>query len=192
MAIEDIFRALEEQADEECRMILEGAKAQAKGIEGEAREEAKRIRDRRVEVADASVRARAQHLLNAARLENRKATAAAKDDGVEGVFTDAGRQLAALRGTPEYERVFRFLAEEALRGVEGEVVVRVAPADAKLAATVLAEMGHKGEVEADLDTTGGLTVVSNNGTVIRRNTFEDRILKARPLVQSQISETLFA
>src|SRR5450759_3733095 len=169
MAIEDIFRALEEQADEECRMILEGAKAQAKGIEEEAREEAKRIRDRRVEVADVSVRARAQHLLNAARLENRKATAAAKDDGVEGVF-----------------------AEAALNGVEGGVVVRVAASDAKLATATLAELGHKGEVEADLDTTGGLVVVSNGGTVIRRNTFEDRVLKARPLVQSQISETLFA
>lgn len=192
MAIEDIFRALEEQADEECRMILEGAKAQAKAIEEEAREEAKRIRDRRVEVADASVRARAQHLLNAARLENRKATAAAKDDGVEGVFIEAGRQLAALRGTPEYERIFRKLADEALADVSGDVVVHVAAADAKLATTVLAESGHKGEVEGDLDTTGGLVVVSNNGTVIRRNTFEDRILKARPLVQSQISETLFA
>lgn len=192
MAIEDIFRALEEQADEECRMILEGAKAQAKGIEEEAREEAKRIRDRRVEVADVSVRARAQHLLNAARLENRKATAAAKDDGVEGVFAEAGRQLAALRGTPEYERIFHGFAEEALNGVEGEVVVRVAASDAKLATATLAELGHKGEVEADLSTTGGLVVVSNGGTVIRRNTFEDRVLKARPLVQSQISETLFA
>lgn len=192
MAIEDIFRALEEQADEECRMILEGAKAQAKGIEEDAREEAKRIRDRRVEVADASVRARAQHLLNAARLENRKATAAAKDDGVEGVFSEAGRQLAALRGTPEYERIFRKLADEALAGVVGDVVVHVAAADAKLATTVLAELGHKGEVEGDLDTTGGLVVVSNGTTIIRRNTFEDRILKARPLVQSQISETLFA
>ena len=192
MAIEDIFRALEEQADEECRMILEGAKAQAKAIEEEAREEAKRIRDRRVEVADASVRARAQHLLNAARLENRKATAAAKDSGVEGVFSEAGRQLAALHDTPEYERIFHRLAEEALNGVEGDVVVRVSPADANLAVATLTDLGRKGEVEADLDTSGGVTVVSNGGTVIRRNTFEDRIHKARPLVQSRISETLFA
>lgn len=192
MAIEDIFRALEVQADEECRMILEGAKAQAKAIEEEARDESKRIRDRRVEVADVSVRARAQHLLNAARLENRKATAAAKDGGVEGVFAEAGRQLAGLRGTSEYERIFRSLAEEALSGAEGDVVVRVDPADAKLANATLADSGRKGVVEADLDTSGGLTVVSNGGTVIRRNTFEDRIHKARPLVQSQISETLFA
>src|SRR5450759_4767448 len=192
MAIEDIFRALEEQADEECRMILEGAKAQAKGIEEEAREEAKRIRDRRVEVADASVRARAQHLLNAARLENRKATAAAKDDGVEGVFNEAGRQLAALRGTPEYERICRKLADEALAGVVGDVVVHVAAADAKLATTVLAELGHKGEVEGDLDTTGGLVVVSNGTTIIRRNTVEDPNLKAGPLLQAQVPGALVA
>lgn len=192
MAIEDIFRALEVQADEECRLILEGAKAQAKAIEEEARDESKRIRDRRVEVADVSVRARAQHLLNAARLENRKATAAAKDGGVEGVFAEASRQLAGLRGTPEYERIFRSLAEEALSGAEGDVVVRVDPADIKLANATLAESGRKGEVEGDLESSGGLTVVSNGGTVIRRNTFEDRIHKARPLVQSQISETLFA
>ena len=86
MAIEDIFRALEVQADEECRMILEGAKAQAKAIEEEARDESKRIRDRRVEVADVSVRARAQHLLNAARLENRKATAAATGESICSTF----------------------------------------------------------------------------------------------------------
>lgn len=192
MAIEDIFRALEVQADEECRLILEGAKAQAKAIEEGARDESKRIRDHRVEVADVSVRARAQHLLNAARLANRKATAAAKDGGVEGVFAEAGRQLAGLRGTREYERIFRSLAEEALNGAEGDVVVRVDPADATLAIAILADGGWRGEVEADLHTIGGITVVSNGGTVIRRNTFEDRIHKARPLVQSQISETLFA
>ncbi len=50
MAIEDIFRALEEQADAECKEVLDNAKVQADAILAEAREEAEAIRRRRLEL----------------------------------------------------------------------------------------------------------------------------------------------
>ena len=56
MAIEDIFRALEEQADRDCRDILDGAKATAKSIDADAKAEAETIKADKLAVADADLR----------------------------------------------------------------------------------------------------------------------------------------
>lgn len=190
MAIEDIFRALEEQADQEIEQILRTAKLQAKTIEQEAREEADRITQARIAAVEETTRARAAKTVNAARLESRRDLAAVRDEAVDRVFSEAAKRLAALRGTPEYERIFRKLAEEALAGVEGECELRVAPADEALARAVAAELGVDCTVAPTLDTAGGLEVASHGGRVVRKNTFESRLAKVRGLAQAKVAEVL--
>lgn len=190
MAIEDIFRALEEQADAEVSQILHAATVQADAVEHEARDEADRITGARVEAADHAVRTKATKAVNAARLQVRRDLAEVRDNAVDAVFTEATKRLAAMRGTAEYERVFAALAKEAFTSVDAECDVQVAPADAALAKKVMDELGMKGTVSPTLDTIGGLVVSTHDGRVVRRNTFESRMQKARSVAGAKVAEVL--
>jgi len=190
MAIEDIFKALEEQADAEIEEILRVAKLQAKTIEQEAREEADRITQARVASADEAVRIRVAKTVNAARMESRRNLAAVRDQAVDRVFAEAATKLAALRGTPEYEGVFKALTAEALTGADGECELLVAPPDEALARTVAGELGIACTVAPALETIGGLAVSLHEGRVMRRNTFESRLAKVRGLAQAKVAEVL--
>jgi vacuolar-type H+-ATPase subunit E/Vma4 len=190
MAIEDIFRALEEQADAEIAEILRVAELQAKAIENEAREEAERITQGRVAAASEAAQAKANKMVNAARLEAKRRLAAVREAAADEVFAEAARRLAAMRGTKEYEAVFRALAEEALAGVDGPCEMHVAPEDAKLAAETVKALGADCTVVSSDDTIGGLTVTYDGGRVVRRNTFESRLAKVRELASAQVAEVL--
>ncbi len=190
MAIEDIFRALEEQADAECSEILRVAEAQAASIKEEARREADRIKAQKLAAIEDVVKAKAGKTLNAAKLENKKALAAVRDRAVEGVFDDALGKLGKMRGTAEYEKVFKALADEALTGVSGECEVLVDPADVALAEKVAASIAGGCTVKADSTVAGGLVVTMHGGRITRRNTFESRLAKVRTLAQSRVAEIL--
>lgn len=190
MAIEDIFKALEEQADAEVNHILHVATVQSDAVEHEARDEAERITGAKIEAADHAVRTKATKAVNAARLQVKRDLAEVRDHAVDAVFAEAKERLAAMRGTAEYERVFAALAKEALVGMDSECEVQVAPADAELAKKVIAELGVTGTVVPTLDTIGGLVVSAHGGRVVRRNTFESRMLKARTVAGARVAEVL--
>ena len=190
MAIEDIFRALEEQADAECAELIHIAETQAASITEEARLEADKIKQRKMDAVADIVRSKAGKTLNAARLENKKELAAVRDEAVEKVFSTAASALAGVRSTPRYEGVFKALAEEALAGVEGECTVLVDPADAALAEKTLKSMNVECTLSPTISTAGGLVVSTVGGRVLRRNTFEARLAKARSLAQAQVAGIL--
>jgi vacuolar-type H+-ATPase subunit E/Vma4 len=179
MAIEDILRALDEQADSDCRTLVEHAKQQAKSILADAKAEADRVQAAKVGSTETQVRSRAVQIVNAAKIERRRRVSAAQDAGVDKVYSDAGAVLAGSRGTKEYETI-------------GDVSIQVAPDDVALAKTVMADLGLKGEVDSSAKILGGLTVISSAGRVYRRNTFDDRLAKVRKHVQSEVAEILFA
>jgi vacuolar-type H+-ATPase subunit E/Vma4 len=192
MAIEDILRALDEQADSDCRALVENAKEQAKSITTAAKAEADRIRDAKVAATQLQARSRAAQILNAAKLERRRQIAAAQDAGFERVYAEAGASMAKSRGKKEYETLFRALAQEAADRVTGDVVVQVAPEDAALASKVMSDLGLTAQIDASAAVLGGLTLISAGGRVYRRNTLDSRLAKVRKQVQPEVSEILFA
>lgn len=190
MAIEDIFRALEEQADAECTEILRVAEAQASSIRDEAHREAERTKAQKLAAIEDVVVSKVGKTINAARLENRKALAAVRDSAVEHAFSGALERLGTMRSTADYERVFRKLAEETFVGVTGECDALVDPADVALAEKVVKAINPTCVVKPELSTAGGLIAVTVGGKVTRRNTFESRLDKARTLAQAQVAEIL--
>jgi vacuolar-type H+-ATPase subunit E/Vma4 len=190
MAIEDIFRALEEQADFEVNQILHSATVQSDSIEREAREEAERITQARIASAEEAVRTKAAKSVNAARLQVRRDQAAVRDAAVDDVFGLAARNLAAMHGTKEYERIFAALAREALAGVDSECMIQVLPGDAALAEKVASELGARATVDPSLEGLGGIVVSTHGGRVVRRNTFESRLQKVRVAAGAKVAEVL--
>lgn len=191
MAIEDIFRALEEQADAECQSVLDNAKSQADAIMAEAREEADGIRQRRLERAEAAVRSKTMQMVNAAKLENRRKTAAIKEQAIGDVFDAAAERLAKYRDASGYQQTFKGLLEEALVGVDGDVEVEVDARDREMAEAVLKEAGVPFSV-IETQSAGGVAVVAGGGRIYRRNTFSDRLAKVRQRSQATVSEILFS
>jgi len=190
MAIEDIFRALEEQADDEVNRILHAATVQADAVEHEARDEAERITGAKIQAADVAVQSKAAKAVNAARLQVKRDLAQVRDSAVEASFEEAAKRLAAMRGTPEYERVFAGLAKEACAGLDTECEIQVVPADAELARKVATDLGITFTVSPTLDSIGGLVVSTYGGRVVRRNTFETRLQKASVVAGTQVAEVL--
>lgn len=192
MAIEDIFIALEEQGEQVSREALDAAREQARGIKEDAEEQGKLIRKTRTDAAREHAVLRTTRAVNSARLEGRRAVAGVKERAIVQSFDEAIDALASLRKTPEYPGLFRDLAREAVAGLTGDVTFVVDPADEALAREVFAELGLNGGVDASASTHGGLTVLSQGGHMIRRNTLEDRVAKYRLYGQSEISEVLSA
>jgi len=192
MGLEDIFRALEEQAAKDSDAVLAEARAHADSIIEEAEHEAARSRDRHVEEAQRSARSRSAQELNSAKLDARKKIAAVKERAVREVFDRALDELAKARSDSGYAEAFSRLADEALEGVSGEFSVLVDPADLEVAKSVLASKGISAEVRGDLAAAGGLVISTEGGRVMRRNTLEDRLEKLRGLAQADVAEILFS
>lgn len=191
MALEDIFRALEEQADKDSEAVLTEARAHASAIVEEAELAAARTRDEHVEQAGKAARARSAQDINSARLETRKQLAGVKERAVSVVFDDALVDLAKVRSGADYPEVFARLADEAVEGVSTQFALLVDPADADLAAAYLAKKGLTAEIRPALATAGGVVVAFDNDRVMRRNTLEDRLDKLRGLAQAEVAEILF-
>ena len=192
MALEDIFRALEEQAEQECQQILEDARYQAETIAQEAQEQAEEIRLKLVGDAEKASRLKASQSVNSSRLESKKKVAALKQDAVAGVFDKVLSEAEALRGSDAYPATFKALLTEAMQGVEGEVEILVDSTDVELAKRALDEIGVSAEVKPDISTTGGVVVVTGGGRIMRRNTVEDRLENVQQLIQADVAEILFS
>ncbi len=192
MALEDIFRALDQQADDECEQILQEARDHADVIAADAEAQAESIRAAHVAEVEKNTRARASQGVNAARLEARKRVAGVKQRAVERAFERATEKLREVRATGRYPDVFAALTREAVAGVNGDFSVVVDPADADLARSVLSQIGATGTVETKLSTTGGLVVDTSGGRIVRRNTLEDRLQKVRELDQAAVAERIFS
>lgn len=191
MALEDIFRALEEQAEKDSEAVLTEARAHAAAIIEEAETTAARTRDDHVEQAGKAARARSAQDLNSARLEARKQLAGVKERAVTAVFDDALVDLSKVRAGADYADIFARLADEAVEGSAAGFALLVDPADADLAAAYLTKKGLTAEVRPALATAGGVVVAFDNDRVMRRNTLEDRLEKLRGLAQADVAEILF-
>ena len=192
MALEDIFRALDEQADKEVEDILATARAQADAIVADAEEQAAGICSACVEHTESAMQRKAAKRTNAARLEGKKKVASVKEAAVSDAFDQAAEQLASLRSRDTYPVVFKALVSEAVAGVSGDMVLLVDPADEALARQTLGELGVDAEVRTEITTSGGVAVLTGNGRIMRRNTLEDRLDKVRHSIQSDVAEILFS
>lgn len=192
MALEDIFRALEEQAEQECERILADARDHADAILVDAQDQASELRDTKVGDAERVVRSKASQKLNSARLENKKRVAAVKEEAVRAAFGAALQKLAGVRSSSDYPAIFKALLQEAVGDLTGELEVRVDPADEVLVGKVLAELGVSATVSPTLSTSGGVVVATHGGRILRRNTLEDRLDKVTQLIGADVAEIMFS
>jgi len=191
MAIEDILKALDEQADTETAAVLDEAREHASLIVEEGQREAQQIHDGFTRQVERVANADAGKVVNAARLEAKMIVSSVKGDGVAAVFDEAGSRLSKTRDG-DYPSLFSALASEALGGMEGAVTIKVSASDGSLAQAAAGSAGLPATIEPTLETAGGLIVEAQGGRVIRRNTLEDRLERCRQMIQADVAKVLFS
>ncbi len=191
MAINDILSTLDDQAQADCEAIVGEAREHAKLIVEEAERQAQQIHDTFVNQVERVAKLNASKQVNAARLESKMTVSSVKGDGLTAVFDDAEKQLFSARDAG-YDALFAALAAEALEDVSGPVTIRVTAKDVGLAQKAASDAGLSADVVGDLDTAGGLVVETGGGKIVRRNTLEDRLSRARQFVRADVAAVLFS
>jgi len=171
---------------------LKTAGAQADSIIGEAAEQEKAICAQHIEAAGQNMRVAASKKRNAARVAAQKRLAVTKEAAITRVFEAAASELSLIRQADGYETLFKVLLEEALDGASGVPTILVDPRDRELAQTIVDASGRGGEVRPEITTDGGVMVVFGDGRILRRNTLEDRLQKAKQQAQATVVEILFS
>ena len=127
-----------------------------------------------------------------ARLGRFTRVSSVKGDAVVDVISAAEERLPEIRTAGGYDALFAALAAEAFAGLDGDVVVHVAPEDANRAARAAAATSLAATVDPTLKTAGGLVVEAHGGRIIRRNTLEDRLERTRQMIQAEVAKVLFS
>ena len=186
MALEDILRAIELEAEEERGQILAEAERDIEAIAEGVREDAARIqaevrRDRRErELVET------QRIILRARADADRRMRACREDIYVRALDRARSRLGAIRTSPAYPSVFRSLLDEALASLAAAEVVQVDPRDVAIVAEIGSGCSPPLCVASDIETWGGVVVGTSDGRAVR-NTLEERLERADPFLRSIVA-----
>jgi vacuolar-type H+-ATPase subunit E/Vma4 len=182
MALADLLRAIEAEADAERARAERETAAAAAAIVARAREEAGALEAALTAGPETEARAEAVQLRALARLDASSALRSAREDAFGSVLTGIRETLAALRGTDAYPALLEALLAESRAALPSARELRVDRRDADLATALAAGL----DVKLTLDTWGGLELASDDGRTIR-NTLEERLANAEPLLRRRFA-----
>jgi len=185
MALEDLLRAIEDEADEE-RLLADRAKsAAATAIVEAARQEAAAVEAELTRAPEREALAEAEGERAQARLQAVDTVRVAREAAFVSLLDRIRDELAALRGSDGYPAVFRALLGESRAALPEGRLLRVDRRDADLAASLAGDL----QVVATLDTWGGVELAGDDGRTIR-NTLEERLVNADPLLRGRFAQWL--
>ena len=185
MAEERFLEALGAQAEQEMEEITARAGEAAERIREEALREAGRRRAVRLRLAESEARGVRARIVNAARLEARKTVLSALHDLVEQAIEKLLTETLALRNREDYRQIVEKLLDECSLSAGSRVLCSVE--DGSLVKSIVEDRGLDISVEEHGDPGTGIVVISGDGTFIQRNTFSERIRRARPRIAMAVA-----
>jgi vacuolar-type H+-ATPase subunit E/Vma4 len=183
MALADLLRAIEAEANAERARTERETAAEAAAIVEQARDDAGVLEAALTAAPETEARAEAVQMLALARLDASSAVRSAREDAFASLLTGIRETLAALRGTDAYPALLEALLAESRAALPGARELRVDRRDSDLALPLADGLG----VEFTLDTWGGLELASDDGRTIR-NTLEERLANAEPLLRRRFAQ----
>jgi vacuolar-type H+-ATPase subunit E/Vma4 len=187
MALTDLLRAIEADADAERALADRATAAEADAIVERARREAQALEAELATTPEQPARAEAERLRALARLEAVEASRSAGEAAFAATLAGVRAELAGVRGMDGYPALFRALLAESRAALPAARELRVDPRDMEFAASLAGGL----DVRPTLDTWGGLELASDDGRIIR-NTLEERLANAEPLLRRRFARRLWA
>ncbi len=185
MTEERFLDSLGEQAEREMAEISAAAGAEVRRIREEAQREARRRSSERIGFARREAQRVRSRIVNTARLEGRKTVLTALHKVVDGTVEKLIEASRRLRDRDDYGTIFQCLLDECLLN-DGDRLI-CSRADSGLARSLIARRGPVLEVEVHDEGGTGLIVISSDGTFIQRNTFKERIRRARNAITERVA-----
>jgi vacuolar-type H+-ATPase subunit E/Vma4 len=185
MALDDLLRAIQADADADRARAADDAAAAAADVIERARRDANALE---TELADAGVaqgHAAAARERALARLDAAASIRSARENAFVSLVSGIRAELAAVRDTPAYPELFHALVAESRAALPSAVVLRVDPRDVDLASGV----AYGIRVEPTLDSWGGVELASDDGRTVR-NTLEERLANAELLLRQRLAQGL--
>ena len=194
MALEDILRAMEEQAGTEVVRIKTQAENEASAIAAKAEEEAREIKARHLAGSDLLGRLQNERarLLNEAKRVALHRLMATRESLLGEAFGAAEAQLTRLREKPEYPEYLARLTQEVVGELGRELRILVDARDAGLMRRITAQLGVEAEISTGLNSRGGLEATTPDGRIGVVNTVEARLKRAEGYLRREIASLLFA
>ncbi|WP_445189172.1 hypothetical protein ACTXG6_19145 [Pseudonocardia sp. Cha107L01] len=184
MALDDLLRAIEVEADEERLLADRERSAAAAAIVAAAKQEAAAV-EAQLAGAPEGAAAEAERERALARLLAADTVRVAREEAFVSLLGRIREELAALRESDGYPAVFRALVGQSRAALPQGQVLRVDHRDAILAA----EMAGDLQVDATLDSWGGVELAGDDGRTIR-NTLEERLVNADQLLRGRFAHWL--
>jgi vacuolar-type H+-ATPase subunit E/Vma4 len=185
MALADLLGAIEAEADAERARAHSQAAAAAATLVERARRDANALEADLADAGAADGDAAAGHERALARLDASAAMRSAREEAFVSLVTGIRAELAAARETSAYPTLFEALVAECRTALPSARELRIDPRDAGLAGALARGL----RVEPVLDTWGGVELASDDGRVIR-NTLEERLTNAEPLLRERLAQRL--
>jgi V/A-type H+-transporting ATPase subunit E len=190
MKEKEFFSSLGDQADTEIGRIAGEADEKSALILKEAEEEARLYREERLRLARADADTLKARTMNAACLEAKKAVLLSQHRIIEEALDLLREELKKLPLREDYRDLMEHLFGECFI-VDGSRLL-CPNGDRVLLEEFALRRGRSLSIEESDIPLGGLVVSSPDGLFVQRNTFEDRIAKARPRLAREIASRVFA
>lgn len=209
MALDNILRALETEANCQVEEINQAAWAKLESIRHQAQIEADTVRQQHRAAIKAPLQAEQARILNRARLEALRLVMNAREEGLKAAVEAAANCLADVPGSSVYPELLRKLTLEAVDALGSGVTLRfhVHSRDLELMQGIIDELGLPAVVVGSLeqeseaaylvsgascDPIGGLVACTNpDERISLDNTLAARLQRAVTFHRSKIAETLF-
>jgi V/A-type H+-transporting ATPase subunit E len=133
-----------------------------------------------------------RQIIGAAELDARNAQLRSLEDAVNAAFDLAAKQVSTVSGASQ-EKVLASLIQEGLDVIGPRATVSCALKDRKAVSSAIRKLGSKAKLSLDgreIDTIGGVTLTTPDGTVRFDNTFEARLERMRPTLRKAIATIL--
>ncbi|MPZ83617.1 MAG: hypothetical protein GEV28_25790 [Actinophytocola sp.] len=185
MALDDLLRAIEVEAEEERLRADREKAATAAAIVDAARRAAAAVKAELTTAPEAESLAAAERVRAMARLRAADTVRVAREEAYASLLGRVREELSALRGSPSYPAVFGALLDESRAALPNARELRVDRRDADLAGSMAGDL----RVAAVLDTWGGVELAGDDGRTVR-NTLEERLANADLLLRGRFAQWL--
>ena len=182
MALSDLLRAIEADADADRLLVARQATAMAAEIVERAGEEAAALEAEMTRAPEAAALVEGKRERALARLQAVDVVRAAREAAFLSLRSGIQAELATLRGSDSYPALFRALLSESRAALPSARELHVDRRDSDLATSLAGGM----RVVVALRSWGGVELASENGRTIR-NTLEERLANADLLLREQFA-----
>ncbi|MBI5043912.1 MAG: hypothetical protein HZC10_08850 [Nitrospirae bacterium] len=191
MSHQDLIKALLQDGRRQCEQIIEKAKADAEETVKNAERELEQLKKEELKKIESDIKIKSVETLNRAKVNSEGKVLKAKYEIIENIFQGAAKRFSEIKDSKEHPTVFEKLCKEILGDIKGDTKIIIDKEDAKLFKKLFPDINVKIEPFQGNSRISGIELVTQNGSVIIKNTLISRLEKIKPELMLELNKLLF-